>query len=125
VPSPRTRAVRGSARRALGPCLAAALVAGSVAGAAPAGAAPGEAPGGPGGGSSWTSGAKTGVGTSVTGASKVWHTLVDGVMTEVYYPRVDVANVQDLQLIVSDGRTFTELERDAPRTRSCWPIPGR
>ena len=89
------------------------MVAGSMAVVAPAGAATGAATDGPGLTAHWTSGAKTGIGTSVTGQSKVWHTLVDGVMTEVYYPRVDVANVQDLQLVVSDGRTFTELERDA------------
>jgi glucan 1,4-alpha-glucosidase len=80
----------------------------------PAGAAAADAaPGAPGGGSSWTTGAKQGVGTSTTTASKVWYTLADGVLSEVYYPRVDVADVQDLQLIVTDGKTFTDLERDA------------
>ena len=112
MPSSRSRPIR-PARHVIGSCLAAAVVAGATAVAPPAAAATGAAPGGPGGGSLWTSGAKEGVGTSVTEQSKVWHTLVDGVLTEVYYPRVDVANVQDLQLIVSDGRTFTELERDA------------
>ncbi len=112
MPSSR-RPGRPRVPRAIGPCLAAVLVAGGVAAGSPAGADTGAAPGAPGGSSSWTSGAKEGVGTSVTERSKVWHTLVDGVMTEVYYPRVDVANVQDLQLVVSDGRTFTELERDA------------
>ncbi|MGY1725333.1 glucan 1,4-alpha-glucosidase [Geodermatophilus sp. SYSU D01062] len=99
-------------RRSLGSCVAAVLAAG-VLGAAPAHAAPDVAPGAPGGGSTWTSGAKVGVGTAVTEQSKVWYTLVDGLMSEVYYPRVDVANVQDLQLVVTDGSTFTELERDA------------
>ncbi|MCU1676669.1 MAG: glucoamylase [Frankiales bacterium] len=75
--------------------------------------AAGAAPGAPGGHSTWTTGAKDGLGTSTTTTSKVWHTLTQGVLTEVYYPTVDVANVQDLQLIVSDGATFSELERDA------------
>jgi glucan 1,4-alpha-glucosidase len=73
----------------------------------------GAAPGAPGGHSTWTTGAKDGLGTATTTASKVWHTLSQGALTEVYYPTVDVANVQDLQLIVTDGSTFTDLERDA------------
>jgi glucan 1,4-alpha-glucosidase len=77
----------------------------------------GEAPGAPGDASSWTTGAKQGVGTSTTTASKVWHSLAEGVLTEVYYPMVDVANVQDLQLIVTDGETFSDLERDATTHR--------
>ena len=75
------------------------------------------APGAPGGSSSWTTGAKQGVGTATTAASKVWYTLADGVLSEVYYPQVDVADVQDLQLIVTDGSTFTDLERDATTHR--------
>jgi glucan 1,4-alpha-glucosidase len=75
------------------------------------------APGAPGGASAWTTGAKQGVGTSTTSASKVWYTLAGGVLSEVYYPRVDVADVQDLQLIVTDGATFTDLERDATTHR--------
>ena len=39
-------------------------------------------------------------------------------MSEVYYPRVDVANVRDLQLVVTDGKTFTDLEREATTARA-------
>ena len=39
-------------------------------------------------------------------------------MTEVYYPRVDVANVRDLQLVVTDRSTFTDLESEATRQRT-------
>ncbi|KGI81041.1 glucoamylase [Actinopolyspora erythraea] len=79
----------------------------------PAGAAPSSAPGAPGISSAWTTGAKRGVGTSTTLESKVWHTLGQGILNEVYYPRLDVPNVQDMQYVVTDGRSFTELERDA------------
>ncbi len=72
-----------------------------------------DAPGAPGAGSAWTTGAKQGLGTSTTTDSKVWYTIAQGVVTEVYYPKVDVPNVQDLQLIVTDGSTFVDLERDA------------
>jgi glucan 1,4-alpha-glucosidase len=74
---------------------------------------PSAAPGAPGASTTWTTGAKQGVGTSATSTSKVWYTLAEGVLTEVYYPTVEVANVRELQLVVSDGRSFTELERDA------------
>ncbi|MEO6715082.1 MAG: hypothetical protein ABIM89_16870, partial [Mycobacteriales bacterium] len=119
APSGRRRA-RATRMRTFA-AFAAAAVTASLIGAAPAAGKPappppgpaGAAPGAPGGSSTWTTGAKTGIGTSTTVASKVWHTLAQGVLTEVYYPTVDVANVQDLQLVVSDGATFTELERDA------------
>jgi glucoamylase len=72
-----------------------------------------DAPGAPGVGSAWTTGAKQGLGTSTTVQSKVWYTIAQGIVTEVYYPQVDVPNVQDLQLVVTDGSSFVDLERDA------------
>ena len=75
--------------------------------------AAGEAPGAPGGGSSWSTGDKLAIGTATGSASKVWFTAAGGVTTEVYYPRADVPEVQDLQYVVTDGSTFTDLERDA------------
>ncbi len=70
------------------------------------------APGAPGKDAQWESAGKTGVGTSTTLESKVWFTLHGGVMTEVYYPTVDVANVRLLQFIVVDSRGKVETERD-------------
>ncbi|HEX7330587.1 MAG TPA: glycoside hydrolase family 15 protein [Pyrinomonadaceae bacterium] len=58
----------------------------------------------------WPTAAKNGFGTSATLTSKVWFTLANGVMTEVFFPRLDVPNVETLQLqVVSDGRTETEI----------------
>src|SRR5258706_14621426 len=70
------------------------------------------APGAPGQDAHWMSAAKNGFGTANTVASKVWFTLNDGVMTEVYYPTLDVPNVQMLQLIVvtPEGKVETESE---------------
>jgi glucoamylase len=69
------------------------------------------APGAPGLDAQWESAGKVGVGTSSTLESKVWFTLQGGVMTEVYYPTVDVANVRLLQLIIINGTTVeTEAE---------------
>jgi glucoamylase len=71
------------------------------------------APGAPGGGSSWTTGDKVAVGTAAASVSQVWFTVARGVTTEVFYPRADVPNVQDMQYMVSDGSSFVDLERDA------------
>jgi glucoamylase len=61
------------------------------------------APGAPGSVPTWTSGAKEAVGTAVTTQSKIWFTLENGIMTEVYYPRLDTADVRTLEFAVSDG----------------------
>jgi glucoamylase len=73
------------------------------------------APGAPGNEAHWPSAGKNGVGTANTLESKVWFTLRGGVLTEVYYPTVDVANTQELQFIVvtsaaSGWRVETESE---------------
>ncbi|HET9479588.1 MAG TPA: alpha-amylase family glycosyl hydrolase [Pyrinomonadaceae bacterium] len=71
----------------------------------------------------WPTAAKNGFGTSVTLGSKVWFTLTNGVMTEVFYPTVDVPNVETLQLIVlTDERT--ELETHDTIHRLELPSPG-
>ncbi|MDT4965440.1 MAG: glucoamylase [Acidobacteriota bacterium] len=70
------------------------------------------APGAPGKDAQWESAGKEGIGTSVSLESKVWFTLRDGVMTEVYYPTVDVANVQKLELIVIDSEKRLETESE-------------
>lgn len=71
------------------------------------------APGGPGKDAQWATAAKQGVGTSATTESKVWFTLAQGVMTEVYYPDVTVANVHLLQFVVVNPKTKkVETEQD-------------
>jgi glucoamylase len=71
------------------------------------------APGGPGKEAQWANAGKEGIGASNTLESKVWFTLQGGVMTEVYYPDVTVANVQELQFIVFNPKTKkVETERN-------------
>src|SRR5438874_2943247 len=91
--------------RAAAVAAAVALVVGTLAGAA-------QAPGAPGASSSWTSGAKQGLGTSTTLASKVWYTLGQGTLNEVYYPTADIPDVHDLEFIVTDESSFVALEPD-------------
>src|SRR5919199_296834 len=80
---------------------------------ASAASASGTATDGPGGGASWATGNKVALGTSATTTGKVWFTVAKGITSEVFYPRADVPNVQDMQYVVSDGSTFVDLERDA------------
>ncbi len=70
------------------------------------------APGAPGHDAYWLSAAKNGFGTANSVASRVWFTLNDGVLTEVYYPTLDVPNVQMLQLVIAtpEGKIETESE---------------
>src|SRR2546430_1478513 len=71
------------------------------------------APGSPGIPARWTSSAKSGVGTALQAASRVWFTLSHGILNEIYYPRVDQACTRDFGLIVTDGKSFfSEEKRD-------------
>jgi glucoamylase len=62
------------------------------------------APGAPGTMPTWTTGSKEAVGTATSKDSRVWFTLEGGILTEVYYPRLDTANVRSLEFAVSDGK---------------------
>ena len=58
----------------------------------------------------WPTAAKNGFGTSVTLTSKVWFTLADGVMTEVFYPTIDMPNVQIMTFgVIIGGRVENEI----------------
>src|SRR6185437_3457833 len=48
-----------------------------------------DAPGAPGDESDWGPAAKDFLGTSLTGASRVYFTGADGIVSEVYYPTID------------------------------------
>ncbi len=78
----------------------------------PATALAATAPGAPGQKESWNEADKDGFGTAATKRSKVWHTLDDGALTEVFYPDLGTPAVRDLQFAVSDGRSFAERERE-------------
>ena len=69
------------------------------------------APGGPGIEPRWTRGTKVAVGTAYSTSSRVWYTLDDGCVTEVYYPTIDSPQIRDLQFLVTDGENFFHDER--------------
>ncbi len=74
----------------------------------PAVAAGASAPGAPGAASDWVTGDKDGFGTARGTSSKVWYTLNNGELSEIYYPRIDTPSTRDTQLVVTDGSTFTD-----------------
>ncbi len=86
----------------------------SVVAAAPASSAAAD---GPGSLSHFDLARKDCVGTARNTTSKVWFTIANGVLSDVYYPTIDNTNVQTLQYVVTDGRTFTDLQsRDTTYT---------
>jgi glucoamylase len=83
---------------------------------APAGAAP-PAADGPGALSHFDLARKDCVGTARNRTSKVWFTVANGVLSDVYFPTNDNTNVETLQYVVTDGSSFTDLQtRDTTYT---------
>jgi len=94
----------------LGSVAALVLALGVVVSPATASARSGVAPGAPGAASDWVTGDKDGFGTARGTTSKVWYTLNNGELSEIYYPRIDTPSTRDTQLVITDGRTFTDRE---------------
>lgn len=61
---------------------------------------------------------KEGVGTAYAISSRIWFTLLKGVLTEMYYPTGDRPQVRDLQYLITDGSSFFHEERRHLRTRT-------
>lgn len=59
----------------------------------------------------WTHGNKDGVGTAYTDSSRIWFTLWNGAITEVYHPTVDRPQLRDLQYLITDGKSFFHEEK--------------
>ena len=59
----------------------------------------------------WTRGGKDGVGTAYAASSRIWFTIWSGILTEVYFPTVDRPQLRDLQLLITDGKTFFHEEK--------------
>lgn len=50
------------------------------------------------------------IGTARNTTSKVWYTVANGALSDVYYPTIDNTDVETLQYIVTDSATFTDLQ---------------
>ncbi len=80
--------------------------------ASPRAATPsGQAPGGPGATSYLDTARKDCFGTARNTTSKVWFTVAGGVLSDVFSPTIENTNVSTVQYVVTDGRTFTDLQQ--------------
>jgi glucoamylase len=73
----------------------------------------GEAFGAPGLSPRWTRANKDGMGTAYSADSRLWFTLFRGIVTEVYFPTIDMPQTRDLQFLVTDGESFFHEEKRA------------
>ena len=64
----------------------------------------------------WAPALKDAIGTSyeeTTAQSPVWFTVAEGILSEVFYPTVDQAQIGDFQFLVTDGKNyFSGQQRD-------------
>ncbi|MCG6965821.1 MAG: glycoside hydrolase family 15 protein [Chromatiaceae bacterium] len=74
-----------------------------------------DAPGAPGLPTNWCGGAKQAVGTGL-GTARVWFTIGQGILNEIYYPRADLPQVRDLGFIVADDEGFWQ---EVKRVEDC------
>lgn len=65
----------------------------------------------------WTHGDKDGMGTAYSASSRLWFTIWNGIVTELYYPTVDRPQIRDLQFLITDGKTFLHKETEDLRTQ--------
>ena len=69
-----------------------------------------EAPGAPGSLSHFDLARKDCLGTARNSTSRIWFTVAGGVLSDVYAPTIDTTQLETLQLLVTDGATFTDLQ---------------
>src|ERR1700679_1374144 len=110
-------------RRLFLPATIAALALASLGiGSAGASATPTAATGGPGATSHQDQSRKDCIGTARNTTSKIWYTVANGILSDVYAPTVDATNVETMQYVVTDGSTFTDLQsRDTTYTATADP----
>jgi len=87
----------------------AATLAGTLAAHPPAASAA-PATGGPGALSHFDLARKDCLGTARNTKSKIWYTVANGVLSDVYAPTIDTTNVETMQYLVTDGSSFTDLQ---------------
>ena len=69
----------------------------------------------------WSHSNKDGVGTAYSADARLWYTLWRGIVTEVYFPRIDRPQLRDLQFLFSDGTSFVHEERRHLRSVTSRP----
>ncbi len=61
----------------------------------------------------WTHANKEGIGTAYSTGSRIWYTIWNGILTEIYHPTVDRPQLRDLEfLFTGENGLFLEEKRD-------------
>lgn len=84
----------------------------------------GKAPGRPGAGPHWESSRKSGVGRACNFTSRVWFTVGDGILNEIFYPRPDLPCTKEAGFIVTAGDSFFSEEKADTISEVSWAKPG-
>lgn len=83
-----------------------------------------QAPGGPGAPPAWGPGRKQGFGTAAGPESRVWYTLADGSLSDVFHPRIDSPLLHQLRfLAAAPGAPPIDIAADAEHEVR-WVEPG-
>ncbi len=85
---------------------------------------PKKARGAPGAEPRWASGAKTIVGTAVRPESRMWFTINNGTIAEIYHPDVDQANTRSVRFVVTGADGFFSDEIWDADHEVKWLAPG-
>lgn len=64
----------------------------------------------------WATAQKDCVGTAL-GNAKLWFTLGRGIVTEVFYPRIDIPQIRDLGFIIADDKGFWQELKALPGSK--------
>jgi glucoamylase len=104
----RTRKAQAIAATVAALALSAALVTVSVASTPSAESA---APGGPGAQAYLDLARKDCFGTARNTTSKVWYSVADGVLSDTFSPSIQNSNVNTVQYIVTDGKSFSDMQQ--------------
>jgi len=59
----------------------------------------------------WSHSNKDGIGTAYSADSRLWYTLWRGILTEVYFPTIDMPQLRDLEFLFTDGASFFHEEK--------------
>jgi glucoamylase len=109
--STHTAAFRGRRFRTVAAAAAIVATAGLITMATtPQALAQGSAPGAPGANATWNESNLQAFADSLGAGSKVWYTLGNGELENVFYPQTDTPSTFGLQYIVTDGSTFAATE---------------
>src|SRR5713101_7548584 len=83
-----------------------------------------EAPGGPGAPPMWGPGRKMAFGAAPGPRSKLWYTLADGTLSEVFFPTIDRVALHELRFFASRGAPPPAVAAAAGHHRISWLPPA-